>query len=302
MAAGRDERLATLAVHTPCAGTPSRTPQRIFPRLGRHKVASCVLPSTSTSTRQPGPFSNHTSTSTARGTTTATLSWWVAGSGATIRYAAVVGPRPNRSRRGAPYGCTPVLVRNPTTLPGGTSTPAGGSCATTTALRPWGSRSWATPCRPPVRITRSAWARVRPRASGTPYPRVFPGAVRRAGAVVAPAAAVVAGRWVLGAEGSSRPATASTASPTSSIAAVATRPDVTRMLPPACAGNAATNRTDRRRRRPEGSPPTREPATRATATEAWRVVVVDRDGHARTRVARPPGRDRDAARRLGAAA
>jgi hypothetical protein len=48
-----------------------------------------------------------------------------------------------------------------------------------------------------------------------------------AGAHVAP---VVAGRWALGVDGSSRPATASTASPTSSIAAVATRPDVTRML------------------------------------------------------------------------
>jgi len=56
-------------------------------------------------------------------------------------------------------------------------------------------------------------------------------AVRMAGADVAPvAAAVVAGPWALGVDGSSRPATASTASPTSSIAAVATRPDVTRML------------------------------------------------------------------------
>jgi hypothetical protein len=49
------------------------------------------------------------------------------------------------------------------------------------------------------------------------------------------AAAVVAGRWVLGADGSSRPARARTASPTSSIATVTSRRAVSRMLPPVCA-------------------------------------------------------------------
>jgi hypothetical protein len=105
---------------------------------------------------EPDPVSNHRSTSAARGATTATVSWWVAGCGATIRYAAVVGSRLNRSRRGMPLGCTPVLVRNPTTGPGATSTPAGGSCAMTTALRPWGpvrgrhhaGRRCASPARP----------------------------------------------------------------------------------------------------------------------------------------------------------
>jgi hypothetical protein len=59
-------------------------------------------------------------------------------------------------------------------------------------------------------------------------------------------AAVVAGRWALGTDGSSRPATASTASPTSSIAAVATRPDVTRMLVPSACDSDTTSRSDRR--------------------------------------------------------
>jgi hypothetical protein len=56
-AAGRDERLATRAVHTPSAGTPSRTPQRTIPWLGRHQRASRVLPSTGK--RESGPASSH---------------------------------------------------------------------------------------------------------------------------------------------------------------------------------------------------------------------------------------------------
>jgi hypothetical protein len=77
MAAGAADRLATLAVHTPC-GTPSQTTQRIFPWWGRHHLASRVLPSTVAVNR--APLSNHTSTSAARGTTTATaraLLYWL---------------------------------------------------------------------------------------------------------------------------------------------------------------------------------------------------------------------------------
>jgi hypothetical protein len=81
MAAGRAERLATLAVHTPCAGIPSRTSQRILPWLGRHHFASRVLASTG---RRELDLSSHIWMSAARGATAATVSWWVAGSGATI--------------------------------------------------------------------------------------------------------------------------------------------------------------------------------------------------------------------------
>jgi hypothetical protein len=123
-------------------------------------------------------------------------------------------------------GHMPVLVRRPTTLPGGTVAPAGGSWATTTALLPWGSPSMAAPRRPPVRSTRSARARVRPRTSGTPYPRVFPGAVRMAGAGLGP----VAGDRALEVIGNRRPTTTRTPTPSTTAAAVANRLDDPRML------------------------------------------------------------------------
>lgn len=127
--------------------------------------------------------------------------------------------------------CTSVLVPKPMTLPGGTSTPPGGSWATTTAVGPWGSRSVAPPCRPAARITVVALARVWPTASSTRIAGEVGGAVALPEVAVAP---VVVGCRVLGVVGSSRPTTTSPASPASSAAAVAARVDDTRMLPPAC--------------------------------------------------------------------
>jgi hypothetical protein len=119
------------------------------------------------------------------------------------------------------------MVRNPTMPPGGTRVPAGGSWATTTASPPCGSRAYAPPCRPPARQHPFGLGQGAAEDVGDRIPRVLPGAVRTAGAEVAP---VVAGGRALGVDGSSRPARASAASPTSSMAAVATRPDVTLML------------------------------------------------------------------------
>src|SRR4029450_7835303 len=125
-----------------------------------------------------------------------------------------------------PLGQVSVLVRRPTTLPGGMVAPAGGSWATTTVLLPWGSPSMAAPRRPPVCSTRSAWARVRPRTLGTPYPRVLPGAVRMAGAGLGS----VAGDRALEVSGNRRPTTARTPTPSTTAAAIANRPDDPRML------------------------------------------------------------------------
>src|SRR4029453_17428907 len=125
-----------------------------------------------------------------------------------------------------PLGQMAVLVRRPTTLPGGTVAPAGGSWATTTVLLPCGSPSMAAPPRPPVCSTLSAWARVRPRTLGTPYPRVLPGAVRMAGAGLGP----VAEDRTLDVAGNRRPTPARTPTPTPTASATANRPDDPRML------------------------------------------------------------------------
>ena len=90
-----------------------------------------------------------------------------------------------------------------------------------------------------------AWARVWPKASGTSIASGVVAVV--AGRILA---ALVAGRPAVGVVRTSRPATASAARPTSTIAMVATRLDATRMLPPMRLGparltiptNAATGR------------------------------------------------------------
>jgi hypothetical protein len=103
-----------------------------------------------------------------------------------------------------------------------------GSCTTTTAPGTWGSRSSVAPRSPAVCITVLASATVWPKASGTSTLSTV--VVVAAGGIVP--AAVVAGRSALGVVRTSRPATASAARPTSTIATIATRLDATRMLPP----------------------------------------------------------------------